>query len=95
MAPPGDAKAGMVPWVVATRVESAGADAGWLDAGGLLVLVVGGTAAPAIFVLVGRGLAALRVEWLHAEVSRQIASAMRAPSRTRRLTSPAIGGRRS
>jgi hypothetical protein len=85
----------MAPWVVATRVDSAGADAGWLDAGGLLVLVVSGTVEPAILVLVGRGLAAVRVEWLHAEVSTQIASAMSAVSRTRRLMSPAIGGRRT
>ena len=49
--PPGEAKAAMVPRVVATNVESAGAGAVGLDVGGLDVLV-GAVAVLAVVVAV-------------------------------------------
>jgi hypothetical protein len=50
--PPGEANAGMAPWVVATSVESAGADAAWVDGGEviLLLLLLVAAAVPAIVV---------------------------------------------
>jgi len=88
--PPGEAKDGIAPRVVATSVESAGAGAAWLDGGGLVVLLVAVVVGGAVAIVddAGRGAVASPPDLLQAGISTQMATAVRTATRHRRITSP-------
>jgi hypothetical protein len=86
--PPGAAKDGMAPLVVATSVEPAGAGEAWVDGVGPVVLAVALVAGGAVSVVDAEGEAALRPELLQAGISTQRAKPVTTATERRRLMSP-------